>query len=181
MALRPPRRGGKAAVAVALTTAVAALAVVAVTVGLSFVRGDRPEEEVAEQFLSRLVAGDGAGAHALTSPTYQALVTPRDLEELATAMARTVSTTRIEVLGSERTAGADPLRSLVGYEAQTRVGTLRGVVTLVEREAGRWRVRDASYRFPDADPGQVARVREVTARLNAQVAERSARRSRPAP
>lgn len=155
----------------------AVVLVVLVVVVVATLRQDvRPEETVAEEFLSALLTGDPTEAYGLTSPAYRLLVHPSDLSALADALRGVVgSDPGIDVLGSERTPGAAPPESLVGYTGRTAVGRLEGVVTLVRLEPdGGWLVHDLSYRFPEADPGELAELRRVTRMLNEAIADRAA-------
>jgi hypothetical protein len=168
---------------VALVAGAAALLVVVGVIAATVRGGDRPEEAVARTFVAALLAGDASSAHALASDEYQLLVRPSDLELLAGALTEVVGEDpEVDVLGSERTPGASPATSLVGYRGRTAVGPIEGVVTVVADDTeGPWRVRDVSYRFPEADDEELGRLPQVTRELNEALADRAARGTVPAP
>lgn len=172
MPLPPPRRRSPRGV-VGLAVAAGVVAVVAAIAVLVWTLrpGDRPEEDVAEAFLEALFTGHPGEAHALTSPTYQALVFPADLAALSEALVAIAGTDpQLEIVGSERTPGSEPTESLVGYTGTTASGSVEGVVAL--QQADVWRVIDVSVRFPEAAAQQVAALQDLLDRLNAQVEQR---------
>ncbi|MBW3661555.1 MAG: hypothetical protein KY469_00525 [Actinobacteria bacterium] len=175
MALRPPRpRRARRLVRVALATGAATLVAVVAVIAFSLTRGPRPEEQVAERFLTALLQGEGGAAYALTTPEYRAVVFERDLDAIADALADVAGTgAALTILGSERTV-PEPVtpESLVGYQAITDVGRIEGVVTLEQQPDDGWAVREVSHRFPGADPEDVAEVQELLRRLNQQVTQR---------
>lgn len=175
MALRPPRpRRTRRLVRVALATGTATLVAVVAVIAFSLTRGPRPEEAVAERFLTALLQGEGGTAYALTTPEYRAVVFERDLDAIADALSEAAGRgAELIILGSERTIPEPvPPESLVGYQATTDVGRLEGVVTLQQQPDEGWAVREVSHRFPDADPEDVADVQELLRRLNQQITER---------
>lgn len=175
MALPPPRRRNhRRLVVVALASGVVAVLVLVVVVASTLVRGERPEETVADEFLAAVFAGDGATAYRLTTPSYRAVVFEGELGRIADELLEVVGPdTSIEILGSERTVPTPvPPESLVGYQAATAIGTVEGVVTLFELAPGEWSVLGVSHRFPDADPEQVKTIRELLRSLNEQVGSR---------
>jgi hypothetical protein len=144
-----------------------------VVIGSEVIKGDRPEEEVAMTFLEALYDGRGDEVYDLTTPGYQAIVFREDLAALSRMLASTAGATTIEVLGSERTPGTDPQDSYVGYQGGSDIGTVEGVMVLVQLRDGAWSVRDVSYRFPDATPDQVAELFALTEMLNQQFVSRA--------
>lgn len=147
-----------------------ALAVVLVT---AVWEGDRPEERLADTFLTALFSGEGDAVYDLTTPAYRSLVFVEDLRELSEAFAITLGPVDVTVLGSERTPGTEPPESFVGYRASSDVGIVEGVLVALELGQVGWRVRDVSYRFPEAEPQEVAELLAFLDRLNQQVAERA--------
>ena len=173
MSLRAPRPAGRWLAAGAAAVGVLALAALVGVLVAAVTHGERPEEDVALAYVEALYSGDGAAAHDLLTPGVRAVVFEADLEALAEAASGLAGPEpELEIVGAERSGTRDPLESFVGYRGQGRVGTLRGVVTLVELESGRWRVREASYRFPDASEAETADLRAVSRALNEQIAER---------
>ncbi|HEX9765825.1 MAG TPA: hypothetical protein VGA36_03615 [Nitriliruptorales bacterium] len=160
-------------VAAAVTFGAVGLATMLVLIGNEVIKGDRPEEEVAATFLEALYDGRGDEVYDLTTPGYQVIVFRGDLEVLSEALARTVGETSIEVLGSERTPGTEPQDSFVGYQGSSNIGTVEGVIVLVELGDGEWYVRDVSYGFPDASDEQIAELLALTEALNQQFAQRA--------
>lgn len=165
-------------------TVVAVLAVLAAAAvfAWSFLGGDRPEEEVARDFLTAFYAGDGGAVYDLATPGYRAIVLRDELAALSDEVAAVAGEdVEITVLGSERTPGAQPPESLVGYTARTEVGRAEGVVTLFELD-GTWRVADVGYEFTEAAADQLEDLRQLTRRLNEQLEERVHRlRGSPSP
>lgn len=164
-------RAARYAVAVAVVAVLAAGAIFAT----SFLKFDRAEEEVAATFLEHLFAGDGRQAYTLTTPAYRSLVFPQELAVLSDALSD-VAGERFDltILGSERTPGAAPAESLVGYRARTSVGPVEGVVTLFQVD-DEWRVADVGYDFTGASAEQLEELRSLTRQLNEQIAERARR------
>ncbi len=160
---------------VATVAGVVSLVALTVVVLVTLTGADRPEEPVAERFVADLFAGDAEAAYAVTAPDYRALVHPGDLAALAGVLRDLVGEgASVEVLGSERSGGAPPLSSLVGYRGSTAVGRVEGVVSVVQlRPDGPFLVRDVSYRFPEATDAQLAELSELTRRLNEAVADRA--------
>lgn len=158
----------------ALVAGAVALAVLAGVVLATVRTGDRPEEDVAAAFVSALLAGEVDAAYELTTPGYRLVVRPSDLAVLAAALRDVAGDDPDpEILGSERTPGTAPAESLVGYTARTDAGRMEGVVTLLRPDAASdWLVHDLSFRFPDADPDQLATLRRVSRQLNEALAER---------
>lgn len=157
----------------AITFGVVGLVTMLVIIGAEIIKGDRPEEEVATRFLEALYDGRGGQVYELTTPGYQTIVFRDDLDALSRTLASTVGDVDIDVLGSERTPGTDPPDSYVGYKGTSDIGTVEGVMVLVELDDGQWFVRDVSYRFPDATEAQIAELLELTETLNEQFAERA--------
>lgn len=160
-------------VRVAVVAGGVGLVVLAIVFAMAVWEGDRPEERLAQTFLTALFSGEGGGVYDLTTPAYRSLVFPADLRELSEEFASTLGPVEVSVLGSERTPGADPGESYVGYQASSDVGTVEGVLVALELGEEGWRVRDVSYRFPDARPDQVADLLALLEQLNAQIAERA--------
>lgn len=173
MALPPPRaRNHRRLVVVAIASGAVAVLVLVVVIAATFIRGDRPEEDVADELLTALFTGDGPAAYALTTPDYRAVVFQREVDALADALTALAPVLPVDILGSERTIPEpDPPESLVGYQLDSRVGTIEGVVTLRELGDG-WFVQAVSHRFPDAASGDVAEVQELLRGLNEQVGSR---------
>ncbi len=169
-------RVARYAVAVAVVAVVAAIAVFA----YSYLGGERPEEEVAREFLTAFFAGEGGAVYELTTPGYRSVVFREELQVLSDEVASVAGDdVAITILGSERTPGSQPPESLVGYTARTAVGRAEGVVTLFELD-GEWRAADVGYAFTEAPAAQLEDLRTLTRQLNEQLEER-VRRLRGAP
>ena len=166
---RDPRKLVRAAVIVG----VLAFGGLGALVAVRSITGDRPEEDVAEEFLDEFFTGNGARLHPRTTPEYRAIVFAEELGELSRAAATVVGAdVDVRIVGSERTPGSRPLESFVGYTGTSVVGEVNGVVTLVELTPDEWFVRDVSYRFPQAPPGATAPLDDLTLELNERLVER---------
>lgn len=173
----------RAAVVVGVLAVLAAGAVLATTV----TGGSRPEEAVARIFLRDFFAGRAQASYAATTRGYRSIVLPADHARLVAAVRGVVGDdVTVEILGTERRAGARPTTSLVGYTGRTAVGEVEGVVTLV-RDGGAsegsgepsWQVRDVGYKFPDAPPGTTVELDRITRQLNQQLERRLAPSATP--
>jgi len=164
------RRGdGRGLLAVAVVAAV-------VTVGIlvaAFVRDATgrhgPAGQVADRYLTALAAGDGMTAYQEVSPFFRSVVFRDELGLLADAVAEVVGgQIGVQIVGTERTSDTT---ILAAYRADTDVGVMEGVVTVVEDE-GRWWVQDASYRFPGSPDGATDAIDAVVRILNDQIEQR---------
>lgn len=128
-----------------------------------------PAGEVADRYLGALTAGDGVAAYEEVSPFFRSVVFRDELDLLADAVAEVVGgRVDVDIVGTERTSDTT---IVAGYRADTEVGAMEGVVTVVE-DQGRWWVQDASYRFPDAPDGTADAIDAVVRMLNDQIAQR---------
>lgn len=115
----------------------------------------------------------------MTTTAYRSIVFPGEHRALIRTIASlTGREPDLQILGSERSPGSQPLESLVGYKADTATGPLEGVVTLRELDDG-WVVSDYSYRFTDPPPGATAELEDLSRQLNAQLVERAGRLDAP--
>lgn len=176
------RTSGARVARYALVLAVLAVLAAAAVLTWSYLGGDRPEEDVARDFLTAFFAGEGERAYELTTPGYRSVVFREELAMLADEVAAIAGDdVAITVLGSERTPGSEPPESLVGYTARTSVGRAEGVVTLF-RADDEWRVADVGYDFTEASARQLEGLHDLTRRLNEQLEQRVGERYElPAP
>lgn len=164
------RRGdGRVLLVVAVVAAVATVGVLVAAFVRDATGRHGPAGDVADRYVAALAAGDGVAAYQEVSPFFRSVVFRDELDLLADAVADVVGgQIAVEIVGTERTSDTT---IAVGYQADTAVGVMEGVVTVVE-DRGRWWVQDASYRFPGAPDGTTDEIDAIVTMLNDQIVQR---------